>query len=115
MAYPWIGPSATTFRMSMSSVPCSRSDFWLSAAIPRHSTRACVERQGISRDASELLPLRGDLSRIEVGRDRGGPGARIHQADVAIGSHEINGIAPQAGPMHLRIPGKDVQWQFAAV
>src|SRR5690349_20152446 len=36
--YPWIGPRATTFRMSMSSVPCSSSDLSLGNSPPRHST-----------------------------------------------------------------------------
>ena len=53
------------------------------------------------------------IARIEIGSDRGRAAFGVSQGDVAVGSQEINGIALQAGPAHLRTPGKNVQLQFS--
>src|SRR5437762_11518775 len=69
-----MGPSATTLRMSTSSVPCRRSDFGVSAAMPRQSTYRYVERQGVGRsvrgapaDAGSLVDLLAQLADEAVG------------------------------------------------
>ena len=55
---------------------------------------------------------RDQLTRVEIGGDRSAAPMCIRQAHVAVRPHEIDGIAPQAGAIHLWTPRKDVQGQF---
>jgi hypothetical protein len=44
-----------------------------------------------------FLPRWREPARVEIGRDRSSAALRVHEGQVAVRSHEIDGIAPQAG------------------
>jgi hypothetical protein len=37
----------------------------------------------------------------------------MREGDVAIGTQEVNGVAPQAGTVDFGMPGKGVEWQLS--
>jgi len=64
---------------------------------------AVAERHALSRP--------GDLVHVKIGRERLGAALAIHHGYVAVGPHEINGIALQAAPAHTRLPTENMQRQ----
>jgi hypothetical protein len=58
---------------------------------------------------------RGNLARVEIGRDRRRATLGIREGHVAVWSHEIDGVAAQTGATNLRTPGKDVQRQVSII
>jgi len=54
-------------------------------------------------------------ARVEIGCKRCGIDLRARQGNIAVWSHEIDGIAAQACPVHLRPPRKNVKRQFSRI
>src|SRR5438309_8897593 len=120
-----IVPFLTTRSTAMQASPLSRAPAdWIHARHPPRYTRpravVLIPKMGFSPLAGdvgepELLLHRSEPARVQIGRDRRGAARGVGQSHVAVGPHEIDGIAPQAGPTHLRTPRKDVQRQSSAV
>jgi hypothetical protein len=74
----------------------------------------CRDHNRESHDDTSAWPRsstrgRRQLARSEIGADRIGTALGVRKGDVAVGPHEIDGIALQTSTGKLRMPREDVQ------